>query len=35
MLEKEVLTTIKKYNMINDGDKVVIGVSVDQILLLY
>lgn len=36
MLEKEVLTTIKKYNMINDGDKVVIGVSggPDSITLL-
>ena len=36
MLEEEVLTTIKKYNMINDGDKVVIGVSggPDSITLL-
>ena len=36
MLEKEVLSTIKKYNMINDGDKVVIGVSggPDSITLL-
>ena len=36
MLENEVLSTIKKYNMINDGDKVVIGVSggPDSITLL-
>ena len=36
MLENEVLSTIKKYNMIKDGDKVVIGVSggPDSITLL-
>lgn len=36
MLEEEVLNTIKKYNMINEGDKIVIGVSggPDSITLL-
>lgn len=36
MLENEVLSTIKKYNMIEEGDKVVIGVSggPDSITLL-
>lgn len=36
MLENEVLSTIKKYNMLEDGDKVVIGVSggPDSITLL-
>ena len=27
MLEEKVIKTIKKYNMIENGDKVVIGVS--------
>lgn len=36
MLEEEVFNTIKKYNMINEGDKIVIGVSggPDSITLL-
>lgn len=37
MLKEEVLKTIKKYNLINEGDKIVIGVSggPDSICLLH
>ncbi len=37
MLKEQVIDTIKKYNLINDGDKVVIGVSggPDSICLLH
>ncbi len=37
MLKEQVINTIKKYNLINDGDKIVIGVSggPDSICLLH
>ena len=37
MLKEEVISTIKKYNLIEDGDKIVIGVSggPDSICLLH
>lgn len=37
MLKENVLKTIKKYNLINNGDKIIIGVSggPDSICLLH